>query len=251
MAVTQLLLANGASILTTNSQGENVIQYAAIHCVNVKLFEILLEHLFSSTAISNSAYKPMEILLMKNDAGQSILHMLVNRPNTFVHIKMLLDAIDQHLAIESPGSGIWDVDNLLPIYRSYILNFDKRMLPSERQKEKMAVLNQPESLSGRSPLFLALKQEAIPTVFVLLAHFANPMVADRSGVDCITLVKDEDRYKSVNSYVMKTVCWHIRNPIDCPEKGLKRKYTRRVDSNSLAECGIEKVTSPKLFKKSN
>lgn len=251
IAVTKILLENGANILATNSQGDNVLHYAANHCVNVKLFELLLQHLFVVPTDLNSSHTPMETLLLKNDAGQSILHMLVNRPNTFLHIKTLLGAIDKHLSIQSPGSDIWDVERLLQVYRYHISQFDKKKLPIELRPEKMAVLNQPESLSGRSPLFLALKQETTSTVLLLLAHYADPMVTDRSGVDCSILVKDEDRYKTVHTYVMKALCLNLLNPIRYKDKSGKRKYTKRTDNMFSAECELQILTASKMAKKSS
>lgn len=242
--VTKILLENGANILVTNSQGDNVLHYAANHSVNVKLFEVLLQHLFSAPDEPNTSHKPIDTLLLKNDAGQSILHMLVNRPNTFLHIKTLLGVIDEHLSIQSPGSDTWDVKNLMQIYQYHISQFDKRMIPGELRKEKMSVLNQPESLSGRTPLFLALKQEATPTVLLLLAHYANPMLADRSGVDCVMLVKDQHRYKAVYECVLKACCLKIIN-LRVSEKMCKRRYIRRADIN------LEGVTSAKIVKKLN
>lgn len=191
----------------------------------------------------------METLLLKNDAGQSVLHMLVNRTSTFYHIKALLGAIDEHLSIQSPGRDTSDVKSLLETYRFHINQFDRMRQPIVIHPMKMAVLDQPESLSGRTPLLLALKQEALSTVLMLLAHYANPMVADRSGVDCALLVKDENRYKHVYVYVMKAFC--LKNLLRASDKGCKRRYIKRADIDVSADLGLEEASTPKIVKKSN
>lgn len=225
-----------------------MLHYAANYSSNLKLFEILLQHVFSLPAGSDSLHKPLDILMLKNDAGQSILHMLVNRPDTFMHIKTLFGLIDVHLGISSPGSDEWDEKRLIQIYRSHIFQFDKKRSLNVLLQEKMSVLDQTESLSGRTPLFLALKQESISNVFLLLAHYADPMKTDRSGVDCAMLVKDEERYRSVHTYVMKASCVRSLYPIRSLNTGCKRKYIKRENINIAPNGEFEEVKSAKVLK---
>lgn len=240
IGVTKLLLESGASLLFPNSQGDNVLHYAATHCVDLKLFEILLANLFRPTAKQEVLLDPMNELLAINDAGQSLVHTLINQPNTFLHLKSLVDSIDQHLSIESPGKDVTDTTRLMQLYRNHIYLFDKPPLPINLRHEKMTVLNQPESLCGRTPLFLALKQNATPSVLLLLAHYADPLVADRSGVDCSMLVKDECQYRNVYTYVMKAFCLqNSMNPVRVTNIGCKRRYIKRKETDVVDDSGFE------------
>lgn len=203
LAIVQHLLENGTDPLQCNRHDDNVLHYAAQHTDNPAIFEALLNHLES---VSDQLLPGtlLTALGAVNQDGQALIHLIVSN-RKFDFMVALLAAIDRILQ-KSAAPGVLEIDGPshakkammmqqppaprspsvaallehIDGFEQYANDFGRLIDP-----RKAALLNQPDPRTGRTALLRAMLQsDAEPLVLLLLAHHADPRLADMAGVDC-------------------------------------------------------------------
>lgn len=162
--------------MATNKNGETVLHYAVRNTNNLQLFQKLLTKL-----------KNVNDLKALNDNGSTILHLAVSE-NKWTFVKAIIEYIDQQLTITNDEKNIWQIDQLIEIYQNKMdtpYNF-------KLYSTKMELINFKENITGRTALALAVNGNNIGISLMLLAHFANPNVADMAGETVASMPRENN-----------------------------------------------------------
>lgn len=275
LTIVQHLLANGADPLQCNRHDDNVLHYAAQHTDNPAIFDALLTHL-EKVAEQQPPRMLFTALAAVNQDGQALIHLIVSN-RKFDFMVALLATIDRSLlqALTSTAPDQLEIDGpsqakkamLMQMqpptprsaaalcehidgFEQYAIDFGRLIDP-----QKATMLNQPDPKTGRTALLRAILQCDAELVLLLLAHHADPRLADLAGVDCAAAcvgIADEPvsptpvSKTAVNMmvvYVEKV--WNMRMLMDggsTRARVLLRPATR-ADSGNGGEHGLVPLSS--------
>lgn len=148
-----------------NKNGDTVLHYAVRNTTDLNLFQKLL-----------SKVENIHDLTRLNDNGATLLHMMVSEKK-YHFGKAVLEHIDEKLKIPNNERQVWQESELIEIYKTKIYNSKPVPRP---HPQKMEIINVREGKAGRTPLLSAMYENNVIICFMLLAHLADPTVADLS-----------------------------------------------------------------------
>lgn len=146
-----------------NNAGDTVLHYAVRHTTDLELFKKLLHKV-----------ENVNQLKTLNDNGATLLHMMVAEKK-YRFGKAILEYIDEKLNIANSERSVWNETDLIEMYKTKIL--DSKALPRPHPR-KMEIINIRERKAGRTPLLAAMYENNVVICMMLLAHLADPTVAD-------------------------------------------------------------------------
>lgn len=201
-SIVRHLLDNGANPLLCNRHEDSVLHYAVKHTEDASIFAALLDHICAN-ADASTIYAALSAT---NNDGLALVHLIV-KSRKVPFMELLLSAIDRLAAaaggivgpVEQHNSvSTQDLQHRIESFQTLAKQGAHRPLA-----EKCAVLNKPENCTGRTALLRAIVQnDCDRMVLLLLAHNADPRIADFAGFDCLQAsALDEEKALDLGMYI--------------------------------------------------